>query len=67
MKHISVISGLQLTNKVVTEETGTEDVYIIPNMNPKPVIMSEEMIRRQNEDILRNKHGAKKNKSAIIM
>ena len=53
--------------KVVADETGIEDVYTIPDMLPKTVIMSREMKRRHDEDSLRNKHGAKKEKSATIM
>ena len=80
MKQVGVISSVRsgfpskkpkpaekITNEVVAEESGIEDVYIIPDMIPKTVIMSEEMRRRQSEDLLRDKHGAKKNKSAIIM
>ena len=44
-----------------------EYIYNISDMIPKTVIMSNEIKRRQNEDILRFKHGAKKDKSAVIM
>ena len=52
--------------KQATVYSGTEDVYTIPDRLPKTVVMSREMKRRQDEELLRAKHGVKKDKSATI-
>jgi len=53
-------------SKTAPKDSGTEDVYSIPNSRPKTVVMTREMKRRQAEECLRAKHGAKKDKKATI-
>jgi len=59
-----------LNKKIKIPETDvvfTDDDYIIPKLNPRKFVMTNELQRRKEEESLRKQYGVKKVKFGAIL